>query len=71
MSSKKARRGKRRQRKNKGRSSKFNPATVFTLSVALAILLIIVGALMFGDPAGAGEPPWPGAEWSPSHGHWH
>lgn len=72
MSSKKARRRKRRNRGKKGRrSSKLNPAHVFTLSVAVAILLIVVGVLVFGDTSGPGEPPWPGAVWSPSHGHWH
>jgi hypothetical protein len=48
-----------------------NPATLFILIVGAALLVIVVGALLLGGSAGAGEPPWPGAVWSPSHGHWH
>ena len=68
MPSRKTRRGKR-GRKGK-RRRKINPGTAFTLTVAVVILLIVVGVLLFGD-AGAGEPPWPGAVWSSEHGHWH
>ena len=72
MSSKKARRRKRRKREEEERrQSKRNPVTIFMLSIAVAIVLTAVVMWVFGDAAGAGEPPWPGAVWSSSHGHWH
>lgn len=72
MSSKKARRRKRRKKeKEERRGTKLNPAIVFMLGIAVAIVLTVVWVWVFGDPSGPGEPPWPGAVWSPSHGHWH
>ena len=71
MSSKKARRRARRKQEREERRSKLNPVTLMVLGMGLAILLTVVGALVFGTGAGQGEPPWPGAVWSPSHGHWH
>lgn len=71
MSSKKARRRARRKReREEQRRSKMNPATRFILGIALAIVLTLVWGFVFGD-FGPGEPPWPGAVWSPLHGHWH
>ena len=71
MSSKKARRRERRkQEEEEGRRSGLNPVTVFIVSIALAILLMTAGVMLFGG-SGPGEPPWPGAVWSSSHGHWH
>ena len=71
MSSKKARRRKRQEHKQDRRRSRLSPATVFILGIAMAVLLTVVGAVVFGDRSGRGEPPWPGAVWSAAHGHWH
>lgn len=72
MSSKKARRRKRRKKEEEERRrSNLSPVTLFILAIGVAIVLTAVGAWLFGDPLGPGEPPWPGAVWSPSHGHWH
>lgn len=71
MSSKKARRRKRKQQEQERGGRKLNPATVFILSIAIAILLTVGSVIAFTDRSGPGQPPWPGAVWSPDHGHWH
>jgi hypothetical protein len=69
MSSKKARRRERHE-KDEGRSrTGLSPVTVFMLIIGLAMLVTVVGAVVFGG--GRGEPPRPGAVWSAAHGHWH
>ncbi|TVR52213.1 MAG: hypothetical protein EA421_14205 [Gemmatimonadales bacterium] len=72
MSSKKARRKKRQQKeaKEKGRG-KLNPAHLFILAMGVVLLFIVVGAVVLGASGAPGDPPWPGAVWSASHGHWH
>lgn len=71
MSSKKEIRRKRREHRQaeeqrRGR----NPAILFALGIAAAILITLGLFAAFGD-GGPGEPPWPGAVWSAAHGHWH
>lgn len=70
MSSKKQLRRKRRQQNAANtRNRKINPATAFILvTVALIVIVGIVASLRSSD---VGAPPWPGAVWSPEHGHWH
>ena len=48
-----------------------NPALAFALVIAAVIGLTLGGVMLFGDRSGPGDPPWPGAVWSPAHGHWH
>lgn len=48
-----------------------NPAVVFILAISAAVLVLVVGVSLFSDRSGPGEPPFPGAVWSPAHGHWH
>jgi hypothetical protein len=67
MSSKKTRRRQARARQE--RKPRVNPATLFILFVAAALLALGVAAMVLGD--GRGDPPHPGAVWSPEHGHWH
>jgi hypothetical protein len=72
MSSKKKVRRKRRAQEQQERDEgRWNPALVFGLCIATAIVLTLGAFSMFGDPAGPGEPPWDGAVWSPAHDHWH
>jgi len=73
MSSKKARRKERRQQEQEqgSRKGKFSPVTLFMLAIGAAVLLTIGGAALFTDRSGRGAPPFPGAVWSESHGHWH
>ncbi len=72
MSSKKARRRNRQKvEEEERRRRKLNPATVFLLGIAAVVLLTALVAWGLGGPSGPGEPPWPGAVWSASHGHWH
>jgi hypothetical protein len=71
MSSKKARRKERQQREQESRESQANPVRLFMLAIGVAVLLTIVAAIFFVDRSDRGEPPWPGAIWSPAHGHWH
>ena len=71
MSSKKARRRKRQESKEDRRRGRLSPATVFILCIGMAVLLTIVGAVVFGDRSDRGARPWPGAVWSTAHEHWH
>lgn len=72
MSSKKARRRKRQANQEKeGGRGKLNSANIFILVMGLALVVIIVGAVVLGGSGATGDPPWPGAVWSASHGHWH
>ena len=74
MSSKKAERKKRQERERQRRGRKRNPAVLFILAVGVGLALLVGGALLFGDPTSSGpqgDPPYPGAVWSPEHGHWH
>jgi hypothetical protein len=72
LSSKKARRREQKQKKRDAQAGKRNPALVFTMVIAVAIILLVAGAMIFGNRSdGPGAPPWPGAVWSPEHGHWH
>lgn len=74
MSSKKARRKQNKEQRKARSRKKRNPAKVFIAAMLGLLVLIVVGALLFGDPTASGpdgDPPWPGAVWSPEHGHWH
>jgi len=71
MSSKKTRRRERQKQKQQGRSGRFNPATLFMVGIFVTIVLLVAGALVFGDRSAQDEPPWPGAVWSAEHNHWH
>lgn len=72
MSSKKARRRDRRKaEEEERRQGKRNPVTVFILGIGVTILLAALVMWVLGGGSGPGDPPWPGATWSPSHGHWH
>jgi hypothetical protein len=72
MSSKKEVRRKRREEEQQQRErSTRNPALIFGVGIAAAILLTLAAFALFGDPSGPGEPPWDGAVWSPAHDHWH
>lgn len=70
MASKKELRRKRRQEKQeKHGRGKMDPATLFIVVVVAAIVaLTAVGLFLRRDSE---PPPWPGAVWSPEHGHWH
>jgi len=65
MSTKKQLRRARRQRQEV--TKKANPATLFMLGVAAALLVLGTLAFFFGG----GGPPGPGSVWSAEHGHWH
>lgn len=73
MSSKKAHRQQRREAERARTEARrgMNPALAFALVIAAAIGLTLGGVMLFGDRSGPGDPPWPGAVWSPAHGHWH
>ena len=71
MSSKKARRRERQEQNQDRGRGRLSPVALFILTIGLAILVTVVGAIVFGDRSGRGEPPWPGAVWSAAHGHWH
>lgn len=72
MSSKKElRRRRREQQHEKKERGGRNPALLFALGIAAAILITLGAFMVLGNPGGPGEPPWPGAVWSAAHGHWH
>ena len=71
MSSKKARRRDRQEQNQERGRSGLSPVALFILSIALAVLATVVGAVVFGDRSDRGEPPRAGAVWSTAHGHWH
>lgn len=71
MSSKKSLRRKRREAEQGRSHSERNPVTLFILVIATALFLLVGGAMLFGGGSSPGDPPWPGAVWSSSHGHWH
>ena len=35
------------------------------------LVVIVLASVFFGDRPSRDEAPWPGAVWSPAHGHWH
>lgn len=73
MSSKKDLRRKRREKEREEKQSRgsLNPAWKFIIGIALTLALLTGGYMLLGGGGGPGEPPWPGAVWSPAHGHWH
>ena len=71
MSSKKARRRARQEQNQKSGRRGRSPVALFILSIGLAVLVTVVGAVVFGDRSDRGEAPWAGAVWSTAHGHWH
>jgi len=71
MSSKKQLRRKRQKEKEERPRGKVNPAVLFIVGIAAVVLALVVGVALFGGESGPGEPPWPGAVWSPAHNHWH
>jgi len=68
MSSKKARRRKLLEQTQDRSRRPISPAAIFVLCIGLALVLTVVGSVIFGDRE---EPPFPGAVWSADHGHWH
>jgi hypothetical protein len=73
MSSKKARHKERQhqEQEESRRRGRLSPATLFILTIGIALLATVVVALGFTDRSGRGAPPYPGAVWSEPHGHWH
>lgn len=71
MSSKKARRKKRREAEREESRKGVNPALLFIVAIGLAVLGTVAVAVIFGDSSAPGPPPTPGAVWSEEHGHWH
>ena len=68
MSSKKARRRKLQEQTQDRSRGRVSPTTLFILAIGLAMVLTVVGSVVFGDRE---ELPWPGAVWSAQHEHWH
>lgn len=68
MSTKKKLR-RRRQTQEKEKRGGINPAVAFIVFVGLAIAAVVLIGYLLGG--GGPEPPFPGAVWSPEHGHWH
>lgn len=72
MSSKKEIRRKQREREQEKRErGGRNPALLFALGIAGAILITVGAVVLLGGSGGPGDPPWPGAVWSAAHDHWH
>ena len=71
MSSKKQLRKRRQEEEKASPRSKVNPAVLFIAGIAVVVLGLVVGVAVSGGESGPGEPPFPGAVWSPAHGHWH
>ncbi len=71
MSSKKARRRKRHEQDEDSNRPRLSPVALFILIIGLAMLVTVVGAVVFRDRSDRGDPPRPGAVWSAAHGHWH
>ena len=70
MSSKKQLRRARRERAAQEKThGKWNPVTLFIVSIAALVLVLGVASFFLGEDHG--PPPWPGAVWSSLHGHWH
>ena len=70
MSSKKAKRKKRKEELKSEKKKGVNPALLFILGIGLAMAVTLGVAVVLGD-SGPGDPPWDGATWSAAHGHWH
>ena len=68
MSSKKQRRRERKVQKDTTSKPRFSPVSIFLLSIAALLIVVVVIGSLTGTNS---EPPWPGAIWSEAHGHWH
>jgi len=69
MSTKKQLRRERRRRQDETKVGKrMNPATLFIVGVAAALIVLGTFAFFFRGDA---RPPFPGAVWSVEHRHWH
>jgi hypothetical protein len=68
-SKKQLRRARRAQVEVAKERAKVNPTILFIASIAAVVLVLGVVAFVFR--ADTPPPPWPGAVWSPQHGHWH
>lgn len=71
MSSKKARRKKRKDEVKSAGKKGLNPALLFLVGIGLAVALTVGLSMVLGGSSAPGDPPWPGAVWSDAHGHWH
>ena len=68
MSSKKQLRRERQQKKEGTTKPRLSPVSIFLLSIAALLIVVVVIGSLTGENR---EPPWPGAMWSEAHGHWH
>lgn len=71
MSSKKARRKKRKEEAKSEGKKGMNPALLFILVIGVAMVATVGISMALGGSSAPGDPPWPGAVWSSAHGHWH
>jgi hypothetical protein len=58
-----------RQRQKGTTKARLSPVSIFVLSIVALLLVVgVIGSLVGSDLP---PPPWPGAIWSETHGHYH